>query len=210
MLAWPAMPSALYPGEGDARLHRLGLRIMSAAEAPEVHAGAIRVSKRLHASGARTIGLLPVGVDSAVPGVALQLGASLVDLLGASIALVDTSARWPAFADLPQGPDPGPGGPPFSIHWLRSSLALLRPRGAPGTSTGVAELEAAASGAGSAFAHLLIDLTGFESLGLHLDAVRLVDRVIVIARASTSTDWALVRMCRQIPAWKDLGVLLVG
>lgn len=194
------------PGEDDVRLHRYGLAIEPPSS--EAYAGALRVAKRIHASGGRTIGLLPVGVDTAVPGVALQIGAGLVDILGATIGLVDTNSRWPAFPELGRSGDAGDGT--FSTRWLRHSLALLTPRATPGSGVGVAELESLATNAGSLFAHLLVDLTGFEDFGLHLDAVRLLDRVVVIARAASATDWAVVRTCRQIPAWKELGVLLVG
>lgn len=196
-------------GEDDVRLHRFGLSIEP--ETSEAYAGAIRVGQRIHGSGGRTIGLLPVGMDSAVPGVALNIGASLVDTLGATIAIVDTNARWPAFAGLERPADDGAQqDSPFVMRWLRGSLALLTPRNPPGAGIGVAELESLASVAGSMFAHVLVDLTGFEQFGLHLDAVRLLDRVVVVARAGAATDWALIRTCRQIPPWKELGVLLVG
>lgn len=204
------MAAGLRPGADDVRLHRFGLAIEPPSS--DVYAGAIRVAKRIHSSGGRTIGLLPVGMDCGVPGVALQIGASLVDLLGATIALVDPNSRWPGFGDLGREAlvDGAQGDPAFTTHWLRTSLALLTPRTAVGTGVGVTELESLAASGGSLFAHMLVDLTGFETFGLHLDAVRLLDRVVVIARASSSSDWALVRICRQIPPWKDLGVLLVG
>jgi hypothetical protein len=60
------------------------------------------------------------------------------------------------------------------------------------------------------FAHILVDLTGFELLGEHASAAACMDGVAVVARAHHTREQALVDLAQLLPQDRFLGVLLVG
>jgi hypothetical protein len=62
----------------------------------------------------------------------------------------------------------------------------------------------------SPFGHVIVDLTGLDQLGEHLDAAALLDGVALVARAGRTKAPVLERWMRELPADRNLGVLLIG
>jgi hypothetical protein len=60
------------------------------------------------------------------------------------------------------------------------------------------------------FAHVLVDLTGFELLGEHASAGACMDAVAVVGRAHKTRERELIELARLMPHGRFLGVLLVG
>ena len=60
------------------------------------------------------------------------------------------------------------------------------------------------------FAHVLVDLTGFELLGEHASAAACMDAVALVSRAHQSRERELVELAQLMPHGRFLGVLLVG
>ncbi|MSP61026.1 MAG: hypothetical protein EXR72_11910 [Myxococcales bacterium] len=176
---------------------------------PEVRAECIRVARRLRLTGNRVVGLIPASDRVGVVPAAAQLGAALVEVSGAAVALLDANVRWPAICE-PIAELGGATPSVFATHWLRPSLALLTPRRTGGAGAGLPLLGRMIGESAELFAHLLVDLTGYRELGEYLGAVDLVDGVLVVARVGVTRDDDLLRMNHALPAAKNIGVLLVG
>jgi hypothetical protein len=187
-----------------ARLKALGISIVDDDVAPAVRAECSRIARGLDGVGVKIVGLLPATADVAVPGLAVQLGRAMVDLTGATVAVIDANVYWPALAKL-SGEQEADG---FATHWLRGSLALLTPSRAGVAGAGLPELRRAIAEGRELFAHIVVDLTGFDRLGEHLAAAELVQGVVIVARAGRTTERELLRWNEELP--ENLGVLLLG
>jgi hypothetical protein len=60
------------------------------------------------------------------------------------------------------------------------------------------------------FAHVLVDLTGFELLGEHASAAACMDAVALVGRAHHTRENELLELARLMPYGRFLGVLIVG
>ena len=191
------------------RLDAIGIPLLDDEE--PARAECIRIARRLHHAGHQILGLLPTEREAAALPLAVQLGQALVELTGATVALVDANVRWPALPLL------GPGKlahPPdedlYTTRWLHDSLALLIPTRATEQGAGALELRRLLTHARELFKHLLVDLTGFEPLGEHLEAAALVDRVVLVGSAGRTRGRRLRALEQLLPAGKLLGVILIG
>ncbi|MBE7449092.1 MAG: hypothetical protein HS111_09400 [Kofleriaceae bacterium] len=193
----------------DAPLAALGIELATDVRLPEVRTEAIRVARRLHATGARAIGFVPTDRDVAVPPLLVQLGAGLCDLTGATIAIVDANARYPGLRALVGGA-PGDDGALFSTRWLAGSLALLTPARVEQPGEVVPALARLLLDGSELFAHVLCDLTGFELFGEHASAAACMDGVVLVGRAHRTREDELRSLAALMPADRFLGVLLVG
>ena len=196
--------------EEEARLQRIGIHVISDQEDPRVHGACVRVAQRLRQTGRKVIGLVPASEEVAVPPLAVQLGLALVELSGATVALVDANVRWPAFSSLASEEVRTQDEMIFATRWLRGSLALLTPPRAWDPGAGVPQLARVITQGSELFAHVLVDLTGFELVGDHLAAVELVQAVLIVARAGRTREAELLRLQYDLPDGKNLGVLLTG
>ncbi len=187
------------------RLRQAGLGVGSDTGAEDVRTECTRLAGVLLARGVRLIGLLPAGVNVAVPAVAVQLGRSLVALTGSPIGVIDATGTWPGLAIAGSTV----GASLFAATWLEDNLAVLSPRtfdpGGMLRNIGSALAEEAAI-----FAAVLVDMTGFEHMGEHLAGIALVDGVIVVARAGRTTEDQVARWMREVPRERNLGILLTG
>src|SRR5262245_57700122 len=170
----------------------------------------MRTAQHLRDQGRRIMGLVPASAEVAVPPLAIQLGMALVQLSGATVAYVDANVRWPAISDVAGGDAPGADGSMFATHWLRGSLALLTPPRAGDAGAGVPQLRRLIEHGAELFAHVLVDLTGFDRLGEHLSAVALCEGVLIVARAGRTREPELRRLAGELPSERNLGVVLIG
>jgi hypothetical protein len=178
-------------------------RILDDAPDPLVAAECVRIARRIRAAELKVVGFVPASDDAAVPPVAIKLGLALVELSGATVAYVDANVHLPAISEL--SGDADAGGSVFTTRWLRGSLALLTPAKAEAPGLVGAQLERILFDSPELFAHVLVDLTGFEQFGEERIADQM-DAVILVARAGRTTEADLLR--HRGP--RVLGVLLVG
>lgn len=178
-------------------------QILEDAPDPHVAAECVRIARRIRAAGLKVVGFVPASDDAAVPPVAIKLGLALVDLSGATVAYVDANVHLPAISELHGDVDEK--GSVFTTRWLRGSLALLTPAKAESPGLVGAQLERILFDSPELFAHVLVDLTGFERFGEERIADQM-DAVIVVARAGKTRESDLLRYRGP----RILGVLLVG
>jgi hypothetical protein len=199
-------PVARRPDTDDAVLDSLGI----GAGDGELKAACIRVARRLHNEGVRVVGFVPVEDSVAVPPVLIQLGVALTELTGATIAVVDANVRYPGLGALNRDQETDSDESVFSTRWLYGSLALLSPPRVESAGQVVPQLARALIDGADLFAHVLVDLTGFELLGEHASAAACMDAVALVGLAHHSREQELIELARLMPYGRFLGVLLVG
>ncbi len=190
------------------RLRALGGLVIS--EDPLLRAECIRIARRIVTQGRRRVGLWPASSAVAAPPLAVQLGAALADLTGTPVAFVDANLRWPAASELSARGEQGAEDAFFATFWLHPSLALLVPKRVGEAGSGAPQLQLLIARSQEIFPYLLIDLTGFDRLGEHHEALELVDATVIVGRARRTTEHDLLTLRYQLSAQKTLGVVLVG
>ena len=201
------MPEAQASDDED--LAGLGIAI-GEERSGELRAACAKIARRIHASGIRVIGFVPGDDQVAVPPVLIQLGLALCDLTGATIAVVDANVRYPGLGALNRGRSADHEESVFSTRWLRGSLALLSPPGVERAGEVVPQLARVLIDGSDLFAHVLVDLTGFELLGEHASAAACMDGVAIVARAHLTHEQQLMELVQLMPRGRFMGVLLVG
>lgn len=199
------MESAIDPDD-DALLASIGMRVGGG----EIDAACARIARRIHDGRLRVVGFVPVNAKSAVPPVMIQLGLSLCKFTGATVAVVDANVRYPGLGQLAQGHRADRDGSVFSTRWLRGSLALLSPPRVERAGDVVPQLTRVLTEGADLFAHVLVDLTGFELLGEHAAAADAMEAVVLVGRAKQTHEQELISLSAAMPRDKFLGVLLVG
>ncbi|HTR54342.1 MAG TPA: hypothetical protein VMJ10_26800 [Kofleriaceae bacterium] len=174
----------------------------------ELRVACARIARQIRSAGARVVGFVPSDDAVAVPPLLVHLGLALCELTGATIAVVDANVRYPALAHLTGGQRGHDSV--FATRWLGGSLALLSPPRVERAGEVVPQLARALSTGAELFAHVLVDLTGFELLGEHASAAACMDAVALVAGAHRSKERELVELAQLMPAGRFLGVALVG
>ena len=215
---------ALAVQSDDAVLASIGLRL-DGPGAGDIQAACARIARRIHDERIRVVGFVPSNHKVAVPPVLVHLGLALTDLTGATVAVVDANVRYPGLSQVAKGHRTDHSGEDagligsvtrghdesaFSTRWLRGSLALLSSPRVEKAGEVVPQLARVLSEGSDLFAHVLVDLTGFELLGEHASAAGCMDAVAVVGQAHHSREQELVELARSLPSGRFLGVLLVG
>lgn len=147
---------------------------------------------------ARRLGLLAAG-GGRVQVVAGELALALAAVTRARVLVLDVMGRW------------GTAGAPAA-----DALALAEPTAglveflALSPSVPGRRVPALAAALDAATGHAVVDLSGLEESGEHLEAAAILDAVALVAVAGEVTTPELGRWMRELPAAKNLGVLLVG
>jgi len=197
--------------EEDALLASIGIRMDG--DIGEVRAACARIARRIHSEGVRVVGFVPSDATVAVPPLLVHLGLALCDLTGATIAVVDANVRYPGLGELARGEAPATRGHDdsvFATRWLRGSLALLSPPYVARAGEVVPQLARVLLEGADLFAHVLVDLTGFELLGEHASAAACMDAVALVGRAHHTLEHELRALSELMPHGRFMGVLLVG
>jgi len=189
-----------------------------------IDAHCVRLARQLRSSARRVIGVLPSSDDVAAWPLVLELGLSLAHITGAGIAALDVEHRWPELVPALVGEGTGPADALpelpvddnlylYSMTLLTPTFVLLAPRETIPKGAKVHMLDLMLSPLRqekAVFQHVLVDLTGFEErIGEFLGGVDLVDGVITVGRVAVTLEQDLVRLQRELPKEKNLGVLLV-
>jgi hypothetical protein len=197
------------PDSADAVLASIGLRL-DGPEIGEVQAACARIARRIHGDRLRVVGFVPSDDRVAVPPLLVHLGLALCDLTGATVAVVDANVRYPGLAQIAKGLRTDHDDSVFTTRWLRGSLALLSPPRVERAGEVVPQLARVLIEGADLFAHVLVDLTGFELLGEHASAAACMDAVALVGRAHRTRELELVELADLMPHGRFLGVLLVG
>jgi hypothetical protein len=203
------MTDTAAPETDDEVLASIGMRL-DGPGLGDVQAACARIARRIHSERLRVVGFVPSNDRVAVPPVIVHLGLALCDLTGATVAVVDANVRYPALGELAKGQHTDHDGSVFSTRWLRGSLALLSAPRVERAGEVVPQLARVLNEGSDLFAHVLVDLTGFELLGEHATAAACMDAVAVVGQAHHSREQELVELARLMPRGRFLGVLLVG
>lgn len=198
-------PSVLQPSEW---LQAMGIEPLDPVRAPEAYADLYRTARRIRVARRRRIGLLPASETVGVPPSALQLAVVLGHVAQAPAAFIDANTRWPALAALAQEKQlPQVQG--FAVVQASEWLHVLVPS-QPQMRIDLAALAELVVRHAGAYQQLLLDLTGFEILGEHAAAFDLVDGVLLIARAGTSSEAQMMRVQAAVPPKLLMGGILLG
>jgi len=176
----------------------------------ELKAACARIARRIHEDKLRVVGFVPADDRVAVPPLIVQLGLALCELTGATIAVVDANVRYPGLGTVSHGKATDHDDSVFSTRWLRGSLALLSPPRRERAGEVVPQLARVLLDGADLFAHILVDLTGFELLGEHGSAAACMDAVALVSRAHQTRERELIELAQLMPQNRFLGVLLVG
>jgi hypothetical protein len=193
----------------DAEDNLLGIAV-GTNRSGELQAACTRIARQIHGDGLRIVGFVPADDKVAVPPVIIQLGLALCDLTGATIAVIDANVRYPGLGELNKGKATDTDETVFSTRWLHGSLALLSPPRVEKAGQVVPQLANVLIDGADLFAHVLVDLTGFELLGEHGSAAACCDAVALVSRAHTTRENELLALAQLMPQGRFLGVLLVG
>jgi len=193
----------------DEILRTLGIPIGS-ERGGELEAACARVARRITADNLRVVGFVPTSDNIAVPPVIIQLGLALCDLTGATIAVVDANVRYPGLSEISRGARTDHDDSVFATRWLRGSLALLSPPRVERAGEVVPQLARALLDGADLFAHVLVDLTGFELIGEHGSAAACMDAVALVGRAHHTRERELLELAQLMPQGRFIGILLVG
>jgi hypothetical protein len=197
------------PVDDESLLASIGLRV-SGEDLSQLRAATMRVARHISIAHRKMVGFVPADVHVGVPPVAIHLGLALVELTGATVAVVDANVRYPGLGGLTRHRTPESQNSVFSTLWLRGSLALLTPMRVERAGEVLPQLQRLVSEGGDLFQHILVDLTGFEVLGEHASAAASMDAVIVLGRAHRSKESEMLALARSMPPERFLGVMLVG
>jgi hypothetical protein len=202
-------PGEPAPATDDAILASIGIELES-RHANEVRAACAPIARRIALEKARVVGFVPSDDHVAVPPLLVHLGLALCDLTGATISVVDANVRYPGLESLAQGQRADRDDSVFATRWLRGSLALLSPPRVERAGEVVPQLARVLLDSADLFAHVLVDLTGFELLGEHASAAACMDAVVLVGRVHESRERELVELAALMPRARFLGVVLVG
>ncbi|HVJ16978.1 MAG TPA: hypothetical protein VM686_16165 [Polyangiaceae bacterium] len=191
-----------------ANLTELGIPPIDPDAQPNAYAAVLRAARQLRLSDRRTIGFFPTETRVAVLPLLLQLSLALSEHGKVPIALLDVNARFPALGTRARERAADDEG--MVAIELDTSVQLFTPRRARGRAFSEAEFSRLIEKKRDHFRHVLVDLTGLEQEGEHLFGFRLVDATVLVAHARSTHEYALVLAARQVPAERQLGVLLVG
>jgi hypothetical protein len=195
--------------DDDAILASVGMKLDGPGMG-DVRAACAMVARRIHSERLRVVGFVPSNDKVAVPPVIIHLGLALCDLTGATVAVVDANVRYPGLPQLSRGQRTDNDNSVFTTRWLRGSLALLSAPSVERAGEVVPQLSRVLLEGSDLFAHVLVDLTGFELLGEHAAAAASMDAVALVGKAHQSREQELVELARSMPSGRFLGVLLVG
>lgn len=195
--------------DDDALLASIGIEL-GGENHGELKAACARIARRIREDQLKVIGFVPSDDAVAIPPLLIQLGLALCEVSGNTVAVVDANLRYPGLPMLNRGQAADHDGSAFSTRWLRGSLALLSPPRAERAGEVVPQLARVLLEGQELFAHVLVDLTGFELLGEHATAAACMDSVALVGRAHRTRESQLRELAELMPDGRFLGVLLVG
>ncbi len=194
---------------GKSKLDSLGIPPISPGETPEAYAEFFRAARKLRTLGLKTIALIPADDRVAIPPVAIQLSLALSHAADQTVNVLDANTRHPALTQLASKLEERTQRRGFITTWIADRVTVTTPPG-PLAGLNLVELEETLQRDRERYGFVLIDFTGFDKLGEHVRAYQIVDGVLIIARTGKTKERDLLEKHVDVPAEKNLGVLLIG
>lgn len=175
----------------------------------ELDPDAVRLARQLRHAERHVVAFLPASAGVATGDFVVQLGLALRLVSGQRAAVIDVNRSWPPYEPHGRQKHPPEPEPFFASRRLSEGLHMFAPHEAapPGAREKLVELMV--SRARERCTYVLIDVGDFDRIGEFLGALDLVDGVIVIGRASLTTERQLVSAYDAVPPSLRLGVVLV-
>ena len=190
-------------------LRTVGIPRLDQEATPELFAELYRISRRVREAGRTVVGLMPAGPDVAVIPFAVELAFALADACEGVVAVVDANPRCPALRSVRTEKAQRSKKSGFRTTWLEPFLAIISPV-ETSNAMRLDGLDYLLTRETQGFAHMLVDLTGFEAAGEHWGVFDLIDGVLLVGHPGVSEERELLRIRDDIPVDKFLGVVLVG
>ncbi len=191
-------------------LRAIGIPALSQEASPELYTAIFRVARRLRESRRKVIGLMPASPTVAIPQLGLHLGMVLADACHGAISYIDGNSRWPALGALEPFAEKSASSEGYALTWLDDFFVVMPPKGERKKRLELVLLEKTPRDDCDGYCHVLVDLTGFDLLGEHWLGYDLMDGVLVVANAGSTTERQLLHCHQEIPKSRDMGVLLYG
>ena len=196
--------------EGRELLEAAGFKLPDLSPNSLMRAECMRVARRLRLTGRRVFGFAPADDLTALPPTLLQLGVAMMELAGSTVAYLDANTHWPALPAYLTQITKDESNDRFVAKWLLESLALIVPTENQHASEAVPQLERVLTEGVEIFEHVLVDLTGFDRLGELDGAIRLMDKVILVARSGSIRESTLLGLQTRIGKDRIFGTLLIS
>jgi len=142
--------------------------------------------------------------------VGLHLGLVLADACQGAVCYIDGNSRWPALTALTPFAEKNSPLDGYALTWIADFFVVMTPVGIRKQRLELNLLDKTLGDDCEGYAHVLVDLTGFDRLGEHWLAYDMMDGVLLIAKAGVTTEQDIIRCHKEIPKSRDLGVLVVG
>jgi hypothetical protein len=171
-----------------------------------------RIGRQVVRDGARRIGFLPVDKpsrqdpDKSPAGrVVEHLAIALTGFVPGDVAIVPAWSTWP-----PPPPDEPPEATArLTIREIKPRVVEVRPRGCRDGTAAALALEGALRALSDDFAHVMVDLTGYQALGVAPAALGVCEAVVLVATVRRARLDTLRALSEQIPKSKHLGAILI-
>ncbi len=176
----------------------------------EIYSEIVRVARKVHMSDRQVVGFWPASPTVAIPPLISVIGQALSNITTLPMALIDANIRWPGVV-LPQGEAAKDANESlFTRLQLSEKLTLFMPQQIGPEGAGVPQLRLLVQRIRGRFHHILVDLTGFDKIGEHLNALEIMEGIYIVGRARESMEYDYLRIHYQIPKDLNLGVILQG
>jgi hypothetical protein len=176
------------------------------AEAGQLEPDLARLARELKHAEKRHVGLLPVGREVPIPGVARDLGQALALLLQRVVLVLDPERRSVG------GGEQGTGRSATEAAVVAPGVVALAPFQIAAPGAKFESLKALAQFADrepELWGLALHDLSGCTRPGEFLGAIDVLDSVVLVGKVGHTTDGAVRQAARSLPPGASLGVLLV-
>ncbi len=181
------------------------------ADPSELSPDLLRVARQIHTSGHRVVALMPGSRGLETATLAHRLAVSLARLTGEPVGWLDVSARFRKHAEDIVGSNKIDDDGLFRTATV-SGVLWVAPHhpGTEGTRFQLVSvlLNHVEASQDPKLSTIFVDLTGFFRVGELLGVLPLIDGLIMVARAGKTKKRELVRIHREIPPEKNLGVLV--
>jgi hypothetical protein len=160
------------------------------------------MARRLHASPARAIGVVPAAGSSNLGALLVRLASALAAFESGKVGVVP---KWRSWAR-----DPGGDASALRLRALGGNVVAIVPPASPNSRAAALALQDALWSLPSGIARVLVDLAGYAAPGNFPGASAVVDGIVVAVPLSRARKAAVAKLLAAIPEGKSLGVILVG
>lgn len=186
------------------------VQIGTAPHELEIYSEIVRVARKLHMSGRKIVGFWPASPTVAIPPLLSLVGQALAEITSLPIAMIDANIRWPGVVSAEGEAAKDANESLFTKLTIGENIVLFMPARIGPEGAGVPQLRLLIQRIRSRYHYVLVDLTGFDKIGEHLNAIEITEGIYIVGRARESMEYDYLRIHYQIPQEQNLGVILQG